>query len=320
MIAAAIRACMAALQPITLVGIARPPSRDRAYTMPFTLRLTIALLLAAAAAALIAPFAATAIAAAGYHFPFPRIFDRTVMLTLAVMLTLWARPLGIARRLRRGFARPLDNLGALLRGLLVAAAVIAILLTLGAAFGGRDAMRAGELLARAPKYVAGAILIAIIEEGFFRAFMLGGMIEDFGRTGGLAISAAVYALAHLVRSPARFYLASLDVTAGFHNLYASLAQLTHPAAAVPALVGLFLLGLVLGEAFLLTGNVYFSAGLHAGLVIGVKLWPYSDAPGVALPHWIAGYGRPALISGAAAWVMALVLLALVPRLTGRSSS
>jgi membrane protease YdiL (CAAX protease family) len=285
--------------------------------MPFTLRLTIALLLAAAAAALIAPFAALTIAAAGYRFPFPRIFDRTVMLTVAVMLILWARQLGIVRLLRRGFARPLDNLGALLRGLMVAAAVIAILLALGAAFGGRDEMRMSEALARAPKYVAGAILIATIEEGFFRALMLGGMVEDLGRTGALALSAAIYALAHLVRSPARFYLAGLDVAAGFHNLYASLAQLTHPATALPALVGLFLLGLVLGEAFLVTGNIYFPAGLHAGLVIGVKLWPYGDAPGVALPHWIVGYGRPALISGAAAWVLALIILALVPRLTGR---
>ena len=288
--------------------------------MPFTLRLAIALLLAAAAAALIAPFAATALAAAGCHFPFPRIFDRTVMVTLAVMLFLWARPLGAGRLLRRGFARPLDNLGTLLRGLLVATVVMAILLVLGAAFGGHDEMRVGEALARAPKYVAGAILIAIIEEGFFRAFLLGGMIADFGRTGALAISAAIYALAHMVRSPAKFYLAKFDATAGFHNLYASLAQLTHPAAVLPALVGLFLLGLVLGEAFLVTGNVYFSAGLHAGLVIGVKLWPFSDAPGVALPHWIAGYGRPAVISGEAAWVMALVVLALVPRLTGRSGS
>ena len=287
--------------------------------MPFILRLTIALLLAAAAAALIAPFAALALAAAGYRFPFPRIFDRTVMVTMAVMMTLWARQLGVVRLLRRGFARPLDNLGATLRGLLIAAAVIAILLALGFAFGGRDTMTAGKALARAPKYIAGAILIALIEEGFFRAFMLGGMIEDFGRTAALVISAAVYALAHLVRSPARIYLTSFDATAGFHNLYASLAQLTHPAAALPAVLGLFLLGLVLGEAFLVTGKVYFSAGLHAGLVIGVKLWPFSDAPKVALPHWIAGYGRPALISGAAAWLMALILLALVPRMAGRRS-
>ena len=284
--------------------------------MPFTLRVAIALVLAAAAAAIVAPFAATAVAAVGYRFPFPRIFDRTVMVTVAVILALWARKLGVVRLLRRGFARPKANLGAALRGFLVAMAAIAILLVLGAAFGGRVELRAGEALARAPKYVAGAILIAIIEEGFFRAFMLGGMVEDFGRTGALLISAVVYALAHLVRSPARFYLARFDAAAGFHNLLASLAQLTHPDAALPAVVGLFLLGLVLGKAFLVTGNVYFSAGLHGGLVIGAKLWPYSDAAAVAPPHWIVGYGRPALISGPAGWLMTLVILAFIPRLTG----
>ena len=284
--------------------------------MSFTLRLANALLLAAVAAVFIAPLAATAVSAAGYRFPFPRIFDRTVMVTLAVMLFLWARKLGMARLLRRGFARPLDNLDALLRGLLVAAAVIAILFALGAVFGGRDRLQASEALARAPKYVGGAILIALIEEGFFRAFLLGGMVEDFGRTGALAISAAVYALAHLVRSPARFYLARFDAAAGFYNLFASLAQLTHPVAALPALLGLFLLGLALGEAFLVTGTIYFSAGLHAGLVIGAKLWPYRDVPGIAPPHWIAGYGRFPLISGAAAWLMALLIIALIPRLVG----
>ena len=146
-------------------------------------------------------------------------------------------------------------------------------------------MRVGEALARAPKYVAGAILIALIEEGFFRAFLLGGMIEDFGRTGALVLSSVVYALAHLVRSPARFYLTGYDATAGFHNLYASLAQLTHPAAALPALVGLFLLGLALGEAFLVTGNVYFFDGTACrlgGRRKAMALWRYTRRFAIAM--------------------------------------
>jgi membrane protease YdiL (CAAX protease family) len=287
--------------------------------MPFTLRLVLALIIAAAAAAAIAPFAAVALASAGYRFPFPRIFDRAVMVTVAAMMALWARELRVRSLLRHGFANPARNAGAILRGLLVAAAVIAVLLALGAFSGARNEMRGGEMLTRLPKYVAGAVAVAVIEEGFFRAFLLGGMAEDFGRTGALVISSAVYALAHLVRSPARYYLQRFDPSAGVHNLYASAAQLAHPVAALPALVGLFLLGLVLGEAFLATGRVYFSMGLHAGLVIGSKLWPFSETPGLAPPHWVAGYGRPALISGVAAWVLALLILAFVPRLTGKQA-
>ena len=37
-------------------------------------------------------------------------------------------------------------------------------------------------------------------------------------------------------------------------------------------LGLFLLGLALGEAFIRTRQVYLSIGLHAGLVIGAKCW------------------------------------------------
>ncbi|HZO82565.1 MAG TPA: CPBP family glutamic-type intramembrane protease [Candidatus Binataceae bacterium] len=287
--------------------------------MPFTLRLAVAFVIAAALAVAIAPFAALAVGAAGFRFPFPRIFDRTVMVTVALMLWWWARELRLGALLGRGFARPLGHVGQVLRGIAVAAVVIAILLGLGAAFGARTAPDAAAELARTPKYVAGAIAIAIIEEGFFRAVLLGGMCDDFGRAGALVVSSAIYALAHLVRAPGHFYLERLDAAAGVHNLAASFAHLLHPAAAFPALAGLFLLGLVLGEAFLLTGTVYLSMGLHAGLVIGAKLWPYSGAPAVAPPHWIIGYGHPALISGAAAWVMALAILALLPRLAGKRS-
>jgi membrane protease YdiL (CAAX protease family) len=286
--------------------------------MPFTLRLAVAILIAAALAAVLAPFAALAVAAAGFHFPFPRIFDRTVMATTALMLWWWAGELRLGALLRRGFSRPMGQLGGALRGLIVAAVVIGILLGLAAVSGARTEPDAARALTQVPKYVAGAIAVAIIEEGFFRAFLLGGMLDDFGRTGALVLSSAIYALAHLVRAPGRFQLAHFDAAAGVHNLAASLEQLLHPAVALPALLGLFLLGLVLGEAFLLTGTIYFSAGLHAGLVIGAKLWPYGDAPAAtAPPHWVAGYGHPALISGAAAWAMALAILALLPRLTGK---
>ncbi len=285
--------------------------------MPFTLRLALAFVIAAIAAAVVAPLAAVAVAAAGFRFPFPRIFDRTVMVSLAAMLVLWARRLGLAPLLRRGFAHPAHNLEAIVRGLLTAAAVIAILLGLAAMSGGKIEMRGAEAFARAPKYIGGAILIAIIEEGFFRAVLLGGMVPDFGRTAALVISAAVYAGAHVVRAPARYYASGYDPAAGVHNLGASFAQLAHPAHALPALIGLFLLGLVLGEAFLLTGNVYYSAGLHAGLVLGAKLWPYGSTPATSPAPWIAGYARPALISGAAAWLLALAILILIPRFTGR---
>ena len=72
-------------------------------------------------------------------------------------------------------------------------------------------------------------------------------------------------------------------------------------------IGLFLLGMVLGGAFLLTGRVWFSVGMHAGFVLGAKTWPVM-AHGVPLPRWLAGPGPVPLIAAPASWALALATL------------
>ena len=76
-----------------------------------------------------------------------------------------------------------------------------------------------------------------------------------------------------MRSPAHFYVTGYEPAAGLITLAHSIDQFTDPATAIPTLIGLFLLGIVLGEAYILTGSVYFSIGLHSGFVLGAKLWP-----------------------------------------------
>jgi uncharacterized protein len=254
----------------------------------------------------------------GFRFPFPRIFDRTVMVTLLAATLFWSRSMSFSELMREGFAAPRANVSRLLNGLAIAVAAIAILFALAFASGAGAGVSYGALVARALKFVIPAIAIAIIEEGFFRAFLLGGMRGDYGPRAALAVTSAFYSLAHLVRSPAHYYLAGLHPAAGFHNLAASAAQLGHPVTAAPTVVGLFLLGLVLGESFLTTGTVWFSIGLHAGFVLGAKTWPIVAHGGgpVSPPisRWIAGPGPVPLIAAPAAWAIALVLLLVLPRL------
>ncbi len=284
----------------------------------FTFRLALILLVAAFAAALIAPLLAPMVARAGFHFPFPRIFDRVVMVTLAVALLWEGRELALVRRLRAGFAQPLSNLAGAGAGLVIGAAAIGVLWVLARLAAPQSASTHPPLLVIT--FVASlipALTIAIIEEGFFRAFLLDGMAEDFGRRAGLAASSGIYAAAHLVRSPARFEVSAIHPLLGLQTLAASLGQLSHPIAAAPGLFGLFLLGLLLGIAFLKTGRVYFSIGLHASLIVGATTWR-KFAPGAqSAPAWLSGYGRPPLISGAAAWLITLALLIAVGRLYKR---
>ena len=203
-----------------------------------------------------------------------------------------------------------------IRGFVVAMVAIAILFALAFAVGGG---RVGDLETAAaliPKYFLSAIVIAFIEEASFRAFLLGGMQGDFGNRIALIASAAIYAVAHLVRSPARFYVTGYEPTAGLLTLAHSVDQFMDPAIAIPTLVGLFLLGIVLGEAYILTGSVYFSIGLHSGFVLGAKLCPKVILNRAAIPWWIAGGGAIPLIGGAAAWLIAILIFATLCPIAG----
>jgi CAAX prenyl protease-like protein len=185
-----------------------------------------------------------------------------------------------------------------------------VLAILAIALGGRLSPDAGRGSFVFLGHFVAAIVIAVIEEAFFRAFLLAGMRTDFGRAGAVVSSSVVYALAHLLRSPARFYVEGLDATAGARSLAGALANVADPHSLAP-IIGLFLIGLVLGEGFNLTGTVYFSIGMHAGLIVGLRSWRETVADRGALPGWLFGYGRFPLVSGVGGWLIAAAILALI---------
>ncbi len=283
--------------------------------MSFTLRLNIVIFVSVLVAAIVSPLAAAAVAAMGFHFPFPRIFDRTVMVLVAIALISQARQLRFVTLLRFGFHHPLRNLRRTTRGFLIAMVAISVLVYVAVMMGAHADDTSAGIWSLMPKYFLSAVVIAIIEEAFFRAFLLVGMEGDYGRTPALLLSSAVYAITHLVRSPAKFYVTGIHPLAGFETLRLSLAHVADPTLMLPTFVGLFLLGIVLGEAFLETGTVYLPIGLHAGFVLGAKLWPRMTSAGVALPGWLRGYGSQPLISGLAAWMVAVAILLLIRPLT-----
>jgi membrane protease YdiL (CAAX protease family) len=285
--------------------------------MSFTARFGLVLAAGIVAAAVLAPIVAMAVAAMGWRFPFPRIFDRTVMATLLIAMLFGARDLDLVALMSCGFGHPAAaSIMRAVRGFAVALGAIAILFALAFAVGGGGVGEHRGAAALIPKYFLSAIAIAFIEEAFFRAFLLGGMKGDFGARVALIASAAIYAVAHLVRAPARFYVTGYAPAAGLITLAHSVDQFTAPAVAIPTLIGLFLLGLVLGEAYILTGSVYFSIGLHSGFVLGAKLWPKVILNRAAIPWWIAGRGAIPLIGGAVAWAIALAILAMLGRIAG----
>ena len=206
----------------------------------FTLRFAIALVAGLAAAVIISPFAASAVAAMGFRFPFPRIFDRTVMVTLLAALLIWSRSMSFAALIRAGFARAARESLAL------------VVRPRHRAGRHRDAVRSracewcwrlsriGALAARASSVrPACDRRSALSRRASFAPFCLAGCAAISSPRAALTVSSAIYAVAHLVRSPKHYYLTGFHAGAGLPNLTASAAQLGHPLAAAPPLIGLF---------------------------------------------------------------------------------
>lgn len=283
----------------------------------FIAKVALALGVGLVAAVVLSPLVAIIVASAGWRFPFPRIFDRTMMATLLLAIIWLGRELNFVALLRAGFQHPAAASAILVvRGLLVSLCTISILFALAIVAGHGGLADLSAAASRLPKYLLSAIVIAIIEEAFFRAFLLGGLMSDFSRRIALILSSAIYAVAHLVRSPARFYVTNFVPTAGLTTLAHSFDQLSQPSVAIPTLVGLFLLGLALGAAYLVVGSVYFSIGMHCGFVLGAKLWPKVILHRGIVPWWIAGGGPVPLIAAPAAWIFAIAILLMMRPLTG----
>jgi membrane protease YdiL (CAAX protease family) len=272
-------------------------------TSSFAFTLIAALALALMAAAITAPLAAIALWAAGFRFPFPRIFDRTVMLTSFAALLVMARRLKPLDLLQPAFSSPKTGIWHVLGGLALASTAMAILFGL-AGITGAD-IRCSIIARSVLRYLPAAVSIAVVEEAFFRAFLLSGIERDIGAPVALLASSAIYAMVHVIRSPARFYVTDFEPLAGAENLAVYAERMIRPEVGL-ALLGLFLLGLVMGEAFVATRRAYASVGLHAGFVLGAKTWRL--AAGGPIPQWLAGPGSVPLIAAPAAWSLSMILI------------
>jgi hypothetical protein len=281
--------------------------------MRFLGRLALIFAIALGGATIVSPFVGALVSSSGWRVPFPRIFDRVAMVSIFGAVLFAARDLNAVALIRAGFANPARNFTRWAAGLALSVAIVTLLGAIACIAGGTSAHDVAGALARAPKYFAAAVVISIIEEAFFRAFILGGLRATLGRNSAIALSALIYAAAHLVRSPAKFYVVGYAPLAGIATLGHSFDQFGDPATASAVLFGMFILGWALGEAFVETGTVYLSMGIHAGVVLGAKLWPKLIGNRASVPHWIAGVGAVPMIGGPAAWIAIGAVIAVVRR-------
>ena len=230
--------------------------------------LWIAAVLAAAGVAILVSGPLTVlIRGAGLSAEMGSVFRRTLLVLLLAVVMGGLRPW---REMPRGAwglygetARPLDVLG----GVALAFALLFVLAYwqgLAGWFTWDEAHGRHKLATRWPWAVGGGALIGILEETFFRGWLLATLLKRHRPLRAALIGALIFALPHAFRSTAiptglpaspAGALTALDLW--FQNAI-DLADFG------PRFVGLIFLGVLLSAARLRTGSLWLGIGIHGG--------------------------------------------------------
>lgn len=121
------------------------------------------------------------------------------------------------------------------------------------------------------KGLGGGLIIGAIEEIFFRGFLFAILKDLWNGRVSLVVTNLIYALVHFF--PKGKVMVGPDPTVWDSlRIYAAIVPSSGELIQIlPAVLGLFLFGLILSFLFLHYGSLFPNMGVHAGCVFGIKL-------------------------------------------------
>jgi membrane protease YdiL (CAAX protease family) len=146
-----------------------------------------------------------------------------------------------------------------------------------------------------------ALLVGLIEETLFRGALFGGLRKVSRFWTAALISAAIYAILHFFQKPPTPM--TIDWTTGFVALGSMLKGFADWQTLVPAFFNLTILGVILARAYEKTGGLFLPWGIHSGLIICAKTFPFITDATPATNNWI--WGSDKLIDG---WLSGVAML------------
>jgi membrane protease YdiL (CAAX protease family) len=234
-------------------------------------------------------------------YSFRRVFDRSVM--VVALLGLWPllRHLGFRAWRDLGYVRAPGWRTHLLAGFALGLGSLAIAIGISIAVGARTLAldrSAGQIAVGVLRYAAVGIIVALIEETFFRGALQGAFQRGMNGAAAVILASVIYSVMHFLK-PKGVNIPPGEVTwnSGFACLAGIGWRLFTDRDVVVSLVTLFLAGCILGLAYAKTRALYLSIGMHAGWVLANES-----------ARWL-GAGR--IIEDVVAWPVLALLLVLV---------
>lgn len=276
-------------------------------------RLLIFILLVLGVTAVVSPWAATAwdlisgasAAAAEDRIPFSRFFDRFFMISGIVLFFSCRSLLKIDSLSQLGLSprtRAASDVGVGLCFALGSMFALGFIMSTAGVYEVFFRLSLGESVELYLKAILTGLTVGFLEEIFFRGIIFRGLLEDWKPLPAFLTANLFYSALHFVKPGEQYFLSGVEPWAGFRHLFSTFAPFLEPTEIVPGMIGLLLIGIVLSYAFLRTGTLYLSIGLHAGWIITIKtVRLFGDYQRESL-GWLFGSTDPKIVSGVVTWV------------------
>lgn len=233
--------------------------------------------------------AATGISLAGWHIvhaldpeatgylankPYPKFFDRARWLCVLLLLPYLFWQCRVTSFKAIGFSRPFASVSGV--WFLYGIGMIAIIYGGSYALGGmelKDDASIESLLGALDDALLAGILVGLLEEIVFRGLVFRMFYTSLRPIVAILASSAFFAILHFKADSTQLdELAPGEVgfTEGFGIAWESIAALVTQFD-FTYLTAIFLVGVLLHQTFLLKGNLWANAALHAGWVFTIKL-------------------------------------------------
>ncbi len=228
--------------------------------------------------------------------PFHKIVSRVTSLLGLVFIFIYLHLQGSLDQKTAGFAAPRnDRLRSLLKGWLTGTV---IMLVPGVVFVFLDlhlwepdlAQRLQNLPLILIKAAIAGLLVGLVEETLYRGALLGGLMKSLKIRTAIIFSSLLYAAVHYIKFRALPEGTDIHLFTGPGMLPGAFFRFADPGI-IDSFLSLFAFGVLLALIRLREGNIYMCIGLHAGVVMIIKiinnLMDY--APGNSLAFLISPY-------------------------------
>jgi len=241
-------------------------------------------------------------------YDFGRVMRRMMLLLTCAALVVARRRLAIYATVKQAFQTS-PRISFVANGWAIGISSVSVVIPVMVAFGAKQWCpqigSVGEGLVVMAEFTLSAVAVGFIEEALFRAFVLRLFMRRMSTWTAIVLSSLLYAVLHFFAIPVRVH-PGFDLLVGFRTVgqfflpvMREAYVLSHPdlwnTSILPTTLSLALLGIVLAHSYMRSGSIYFSVGLHAGWVFGIKAWAKFVVSTHGVPEWF--WGSRKLVNG-----------------------